>query len=242
MEIAVSSSRSEEIGYFFNYLDDWSEALPDASLTELIDEAGGPDCIGIFCVDMCNGFCTLGPLASDRIEAIISPVVSLFKLAFSKGVMNFTLTHDSHDPAATEFIDYPPHCIRGTKESDIVPELLELPFSHLYNIFPKNSLSSSIGTGLDSWLKSHPEITRQVVVGDCTDLCTYQLAMHLKLTANAANLPCQVILPKDCVDTYDIPVEMAKSAGIPAHPAEILHSVFLYNMACNGVRVVSQIY
>jgi nicotinamidase-related amidase len=226
---------------FLDYLDAWAEGLKPLPLTDLIAEAGGPEHIGIFCVDVINGFCHEGPLASKRVQGIVEPIVRLFRAAEAAGIRHFVLTHDAHDAHAAEFAVYPPHCIRGTRESDIVSELSELPFASQFTLLPKNSIHSAVGTGLNPWLDAHPEVTHRIVVGDCTDLCTYQLAMHLKVRANAANRPDPVILPVDCVDTYDIPVDAAQAAGIPAHPADLLHIVFLYNMASNGVRIVSHL-
>jgi len=106
---------------------------------------------------------------------------------------------------------------------------------------PKRSLNSAIGTDLDSWLAAHPEITHRIVVGDCTDLCTYQLAMHLKLTANVANRRLPVVLPADCIQTYDLPVAVAQEIGVLAHPGDLFHSIFLYHMALNGCQVVASL-
>jgi hypothetical protein len=50
-----------------------------------------------------------------------------------------------------------------------------------------------------------------------------------------------VIVPVDCVDTYDLPVETAQKIGATPHSAEILHLVFLYHMMLNGVEVVTEI-
>lgn len=226
---------------FTNFLETWHTQLTTVPLEQIIQEAKGPEQVGIFCVDVINGFCYEGPLHSDRIAAIVPPIVRLFQKAYDMGVRNFVLTYDAHDPAAVEFNDYPPHCIRGTSESAIVPELMQLPCTSYYHLIPKNSISSAIRTGLDDWLDTHPQITHRIVVGDCTDLCTYQLAMHLKLRANAVNRLDPVIVPSNCVQTYDIPVEVAKKEQIPAHPADLLHLIFLYNMATNGVQVVSEI-
>jgi nicotinamidase-related amidase len=224
---------------FLDYLDEWMEGLTPLPLAGLVAEAGGPEHVGIFCVDVINGFCHEGPLRSNRVQAIIAPIVELFKAADAGGIRHFVLTRDAHDPAAAEFADYPPHCIRGTGESEIVPELMALPFASRYTIIPKNSIHSAVGTELNPWLDAHPEVTHRIVVGDCTDLCTYQLAMHLKVRANAANRADPVILPVNCVDTYDVPVSIARAEDIPAHPADLFHAVYLYSMAHNGIRVVA---
>jgi hypothetical protein len=43
------------------------------------------------------------------------------------------------------------------------------------------------------------------------------------------------------VDTYDLPVSVARQNNLRAHPADLMHAIFLYNMACNGVRVLKTI-
>jgi hypothetical protein len=51
----------------------------------------------------------------------------------------------------------------------------------------------------------------------------------------------RVILPIDGVNTFDIPVEAAEKLGILAHHGDLMHLVFLLNMAENGVEVVSRV-
>lgn len=226
---------------FLEYLEEWRENLEPLPLPQLIVEAGGPRHVGIFCVDMVKGFCTEGTLASDRVARLTPKIAELFQRAYDSGVRHFVLPHDCHDPAAPEFEDYPVHCMRGTSETETVPELTTLPFAAQFVHIPKNCLSSALRTGLDAWLHSRPEVTHRIVVGDCTDLCVYQLAMHLKLTANACNISAPVVLPASCSDTYDIPLDVARAQGIFAHPGDLFHELFLYHMATNGVRVVSEI-
>lgn len=237
----MTASLKEASGAFLDYLEKWQAGLQPLALNTLITEAGGPEHIGIFCVDVINGFCHVGPLSSERVKGIIAPIADLFTRARAAGIRHFVLPQDAHPPDAVEFLQYPPHCIRGTEEAATVPELSGLPFASEFVVLPKNSLHSALGTELDAWLDRHPEVTHQVVTGDCTDLCTYQLAMHLRLRANAANTPHQVVLPADCVDTYDLPVDFAVANNLRAHPAELLHTIFLYNMDCNGVRVVNRL-
>jgi hypothetical protein len=80
------------------------------------------------------------------------------------------------------------------------------------------------------------------VVGNCTDLCVYQLAMHLRVRHNARNVPgVSVIVPANAVDTYDLPVETASAIGAMPHPGDFFHQVFLYHMALNGIQVVREL-
>lgn len=223
---------------YLTWLAEWEAGLPARSLREVVAD---PARTAVISVDVINGFCHSGPLSSKRVAGIIQPIARLMTAAYGLGVRHFVLTQDTHDPAAVEFAQYPPHCVRGTDESEAVPEFKALPFFGLMQRFPKNSISSTIGTGFAGWLDAHPEIDTFIVVGDCTDLCTYQLAMSLRLRANAGQRHDRVILPVDCVDTFDTPMAVALELGIQPHPADLLHRIFLHNMASNGVDVIGRL-
>ena len=224
---------------FLAYLEEWYNALVPLPLAEVV--AGEPQRVALISIDVINGFCERGPLASARVGRIARPVSNLFQRAYDLGVRDFALTQDTHDPNTPEFQAYPPHCIRGTAESEAVDVLKRLPFFDDIAIFPKNSISSHLSTALNAWLRERPRLDSFVVVGDCTDLCTYQAAMQLRLEANADNLARRVIVPADAVDTFDTPVEVARDLGIRAHNANLHHVLFLHHMAMNGVEVAARL-
>jgi nicotinamidase-related amidase len=227
---------------FLGWLAKWYNSRPTLSLAEVLEKAGGAEKVAVMAVDVTVGFCYEGALSSSRVAGIVEPVARLFEQAYGLGVRNFVLPQDTHSEHAVEFGSFPPHCMGSTAESVTVPELKNLPFADLFTIVEKNSVSVSIGTHLEDWLAAHPEVTTFLTVGDCTDFCTYQLAMHLRLRANAYDQPgVRVILPVDGVDTFDIPVTVAEELGIMPHHADLLHLIFLYNMAENGVEVVSKV-
>lgn len=221
---------------FLAYLDEWYDNLPTVSLSEIVGSA--PQRVALFSIDMINGFCKEGPLASPRVGALIEPVVDLFTRAYDLGVRAFVLTQDTHDPNTPEFASYPPHCIAGTPESQAVAELQALPFADTITTITKNSLSSDIGTTLGDWMRDHPQIDTFIIVGDCTDLCIYSAAMYLRLSANAHNLERRVIVPATAVQTFDTPVSVAREMGIKAHDGDLHNALFLHHMAANGVEVV----
>lgn len=233
VETLISNSKS-----FLRYILEWEDNLPQLDLEDVIPD---PWAAALISVDVINGFCHQGPLASPRVKDIITPIVRLFERAHALGMENFILTQDTHDPEAVEFGSYPPHCVRGTAESETVPEFMALPFFDKMVIMPKNSISSIMGTELPDWLDKHNEVNTFITVGDCTDLCTYQLAMSLRLRANAFNLDQRFVLPVDCVDTYDLPVDDAQEIGAVPHDGDLLHHIFLYSMMLNGVEVVKRI-
>jgi nicotinamidase-related amidase len=227
---------------FLAWLVEWYNSRPALDLAQVVEAAGGGEKVAVMAVDVTVGFCYEGALSSQRVAVIVPPIVRLFERAYALGTRHFVLPQDTHSDDAVEFGSFPPHCVAGTRESVTVTELKNLPFSDRFTVIEKNSVSVAIGTDLDAWLAEHPEVTTFLVVGDCTDFCTHQLAMHLRLRANAFGLrEVRVILPIDGADTFDIPVDLAKELGTMPHPADLLHLIFLYNMAQNGVEVVAQV-
>jgi len=223
---------------FLEFLDDWTASLPSVKLKAVIQD---PERTAIISVDVINGFCTIGPLASPRVNAIVKPIVRLFSRAWELGVRNILLSQDTHEPDAVEFDAWPRHCVRGTPEAETVDAYKNLPFFDQMVLLEKNSISTGLNAGFTNWLAAHPQVDTFVVVGDCTDLCVYQLAMHLRLDANARQLQRRVIVPANAVDTYDRTVEAARKEGGLPHAADLHHAFFLYHMALNGIEVVKEL-
>lgn len=220
---------------FLNYLEDWLDQLPTLSLEEA---TVNPENCAVFSVDITNGFCNEGALASPRVANIVTPIVRLFEAAWSRGIKNILLINDAHEPDALEFSAFPPHCVRGTSEAEPVNEIKDLPYFNQMVILEKNSVAPRCNSGLEQWMSEHGNVDTFIVVGDCTDICTYQLALYLLTDANARQLKRSVIIPADCVDTYDRSLETAQTQGGMAHPGDLFHAIFLYHMALNGIKVI----
>ncbi len=225
---------------FIAWMLTWRDSLTPVSLAALTQD--GADKVGIVSVDVINGFCTVGPLASPRVNNIVEPIVHLFQAAWDAGVRDIALTQDAHPADAVEFMSYAPHCVRGTSEAETVAAFKALPFFDQLAVIEKNSINSGLEPRFDTWLKARPHIRAWIVVGDCTDLCTYQLAMHLRLTANQNQQHgVRVILPVNTVDTYDLPVHVARDIGAVPHDGDFLHLVFLYSMMLNGIEIYTEV-
>ncbi len=223
---------------FLTYVGEWVESLQPVPLAETL---GNPARTAIVSIDVINGFCHEGPLASPRVQKIVAPIVDLFRRAYEFGVRHMVLIQEAHEPDALEFASYPPHGIRGTAESETVAEMRALPFFSEMTIITKNSIHPALGTSFDTWLAERPHLDTFITVGDCTDLCTFQLAMHLRLRANAYQIKQRVIVPADCVETYDLSVPTAQQIGALPHDGDLLHSLFLYHMSLNGIDVVKRL-
>ena len=236
----IPSNLIEQSKEFLTALVTWESILSMISWKDLQTEAREGQ-VALVSVDMINGFCHEGALSNPRVRDIIPAVVAAFKGAYSIGVREFVLAQDCHTPESVEFADFPPHCQAGSSEVNTIPELANLPFANLYQIVSKNSLNAFHGTDLGEWLEARHHFRATVIVGDCTDLCVHQMAMHLKLYANAHNLKMRVIVPENAVQTYDMSVETANAIGALPHDRDFMHLVFLYHMRLNGIEVVREL-
>ncbi len=242
---APAGRLAETSAPFLDYLERFVRALPQRTLREVIAQAGGAEYVAVIAVDVVNGFCVEGPLASARIHAIVQPIQRLLLEAHAAGVRSFAVLRDSHSPTAPEFEQFGQHCLAGTSESELVRELAELPFARTFADIPKNATSAWTGAHrlADWWAEQERAgVATVIVVGDCTDLCVYQTAMPLRLAANARDRRVRVIVPTDCVQTYDLPVAEAERLGVPPHDGDLLHAIFLYHMHLNGIEVVSRLH
>ena len=225
---------------FLPWLDRHASQREALSLEELIAGSGGGEHCAVAVVDLLEGFCRTGPLASDRILGIVDPIVGLLRRTHRLGVSRYLFPCDSHAEDSPEFKYFPPHCVEGTEEAELVRELKELEFSSLFQKIEKRSISSLVGTELPQSLQD-AAVRTIICTGDCTDLCLYHLAVGLRYWANAHHLQWEIIVPQNLVATYDLPTAKATELGVLPHPADLLDKIFFYHLELNGVRVVSEL-
>ena len=142
----------------------------------------------ILVVDMLRGFLEEGyPLyCGDKARRIIPNIQKLLQQELAQGSKVFYLC-DHHAPDDPEFTMFPPHCIEGTAEAEIIPELSQ----YSGEVIPKKRFSGFFGTPLEGKLADlKPEAV--VVCGVCTDICV------LHSVADARNRDYPVEVPIDC--------------------------------------------
>ena len=147
----------------------------------------------VLVVDMLRGFLEAGhPLyCGDRARRIIPNIQRLLEQELTRGSKVFFIC-DHHEPDDLEFKMFPPHCIVGTVEAEVIPELAKYPGE----VIPKRRYSAFFGTPLEEKLKKlKPE--KLIVCGVCTHICV------LHTVANARNRDYEVEVPVDCVASFD---------------------------------------
>jgi nicotinamidase/pyrazinamidase len=149
----------------------------------------------ILIVDMLNGFCRAGNLASARLDSITARLRDhlIREQAAGADLVFLADTHAADDP---EFAMFPPHCIKGSGEEEIVPELNDLA-AHGH-VVRKRTFSGFYGTELDELLvRLAPNVVE--VTGVCTDICVLHTVYDLRVRGY------KVMVPHDLVETYDAP-------------------------------------
>jgi nicotinamidase-related amidase len=180
-------------------------------------------------VDMLEGFTRIGNLKSDKVEALIPEICAITTYCKDKGI-DILAFADEHDENSPEFALYGPHCIKGTKESEVVPEILEAAENRL-TIIGKNSNDGYFEKVFQGWLSQNPHKTQFVVVGDCTDLCVKAFAQSMKYHFDRMNhQEGSVLIPANAVATYEA----------PNHNAFFKHYEALDEMKDKGIGIYSQ--
>ena len=147
----------------------------------------------VLVIDMLKGFLEEGyPLyCGDRARRIIPNIQGLLERELKHSSKVFFIC-DHHDPDDPEFKMFPPHCIEGTPQAEVIPELAE----YQGELIPKKRYSAFFGTQLEAKLKTlKPE--KLIVCGVYTDICV------LHTVADARNRDWEVEVPVDCVASFD---------------------------------------
>lgn len=127
----------------------------------------------------------------EKARYIIPNIDALLKKELDKGSKLFFIC-DNHEPDDLEFKMFPPHCIAGTREAEIIPELSSYPGE----IIPKTRFSGFFKTNLDEKLQKLKPKTI-IICGVCTDICI------LHTVADARNRNYKVYVPINCVASFN---------------------------------------
>lgn len=148
----------------------------------------------VLVVDMLIGFMEPGKnlYCGDEARQIIPNIKRLIESEQAAG-SSIIFIADTHHPDDLEFEMFPVHCVRGTEECEVIPELAD----YVTVTLRKRRYSAFYETDLEKRLKTlNPE--KIILVGVCTDICV----MHT--TADARNRDYAVEVPTDCVASFDL--------------------------------------
>lgn len=175
----------------------------------------------IFIVDMIRGFCEKGNLADPYIMNIVP---NINKLIEDKPEAKVICICDKHEKNSKELEHFPEHCI-DTEECELVDDFKTKA------IYFKNSTNAFFLNDLDDWEEEIQKLEKPkniYIVGCCTDICIMNFAITLKNFCDQRNLSVNIIVPKNCVETYDS----------PEHSREEWNDMAIKFMKLNGVKTI----
>ena len=149
----------------------------------------------VLVIDMVRGFLEPGHnlYCGGDARSIINPVRDLLRREAEAGSA-ILFVSDHHLPDDLEFQMFPVHCVIGTEEPEVIPELGE--WVSAANVIPKNRYSGFFNTDLGERVAAlHPD--KIIICGVCTDICV------LHTTADARNRDYPVEISTDCVASFD---------------------------------------
>ncbi len=190
------------------------ESIPTCKL----DEFNSSDTLVVM-VDMVNGFCKFGALSSENVEKLIPKMSEFLDECIAKKfpILAYQDFHTSKN--ASEFNFYPPHCIGGSDECEIVDELKR---DELF-IAQKNSTNGFLAFNP---LQKYKNARNFLVIGCVTDICVKDFSTTLSKYLQQEDINGKVYVIENLVDTFHI-------EGI--HDRDVEHLLALYQMQKSGV-------
>ena len=156
-------------------------------------------------VDMVNGFVTEGVLHDEKIGEIIPRQIELIKEAKHNGKL-IVFVKDTHDVNSTEFARFGgeagAHCIKGTREQDLVDELKVFEDDVDTIVIEKNSTSYMEAPEFRELLKYQRELEEVDVVGCCTDICVINGTIPMSNYFDQWNRKVNIRVHEDAIATY----------------------------------------
>jgi nicotinamidase-related amidase len=221
---------------------------------------------GLVVVDEVNGFCTVGagalapPAPDPQVSGMVAETDRLAR-AFAERRWPVLAFLDTHEPGKPE-PPYPPHCVRGTGEENLVPELAWLADDPDVTLIRKDCINGFVG-GMEAihvathgtrgashnrvtdWVNAH-RLKCIVVTGICTDICVMDFVLTMLSARNHGLMPTlrDLVVLEPATATYDLPRATAESLGLPAtaaHPKPAAHHMGLYFMASRGAVLASAV-
>lgn len=156
----------------------------------------------LYVIDMVNGFVNEGVLHDKHIRGIIPEQINLINKIKEENE-GLAFIKDCHSKDSIEFKNFPPHCIKGTSEAELVDELKIYENDAL--VYEKNSTSAMFAPDMLKHLNDMENLEEVIGVGCCTDICDLNFLIPLKNYFNQMNKDVTIFAIKNAMDTYHIP-------------------------------------
>ena len=151
-------------------------------------------------VDMVNGFIKEGNMADPYINHITEGIVDLVEKYIKEDEL-VVFIKDTHNENSLEFKKYPVHCMKGSGEERLIPELEKYEDYGLS--YEKNSTCALFNPFFLNAINKMDSLEEIGITGCCTDICILNLAIPLVNFFDQNNRDIDVVVYKELVETYD---------------------------------------
>jgi len=151
-------------------------------------------------VDMVNGFIKKGNMADPYINHITPALIKLIEEKLNEGE-GVAFIKDTHYENSSEFKKFPPHCIKGSGEEELIDELKN--YERFGLSYEKNSTSTIFAKNFLNDIDAMKKLREVIVTGCCTDICVLNLVIPLINYFDENNKDVIVSVRSDLVETYD---------------------------------------
>lgn len=163
-------------------------------------------------IDMLNGFCRNGnPLSLPNKTLLIEKEIEKQIINYKIHGNEVLFICDSHSLVDAEINNpYPPHCLIGSEEAEIVDSLKN--YSNSLNTITKNTLSITFNTDLINRMELLKP-TEIEIAGVCTDICILFAVYELKIRGFNVIINSKAILSLEKENQQFFLVYMEKFLG-----------------------------
>ncbi|MDD4110329.1 MAG: cysteine hydrolase [Clostridia bacterium] len=174
-------------------------------------------------IDMVNGFINEGALADKKINSITPNIVEIVKKADEKGyaIIAFKDCHTEND---IEFKKHQPHCIKGTTECELIPELKLL--EDKFCVIEKNTTNGFLTPQFENLVNKN-KYSKVYVTGCCTDIGVEDFVKSYLAFNRENDRKTEIILIENAITTFDS----------PDHSSSLAHKHSLARMIIRGAKL-----
>lgn len=158
----------------------------------------------LYIIDMNNGFVNFGPMANPKYNDLVPEQVKMIrKVRSENGIVNFIL--EGHEEDSLEFNCYPKHCVIGTDEAKLIPELLSEQSKPNTYTYYKNCINGMLNLNVQNDIKKLKALKEVIFEGVCADLCVMDFARTYARYLDQINKDVKLFVVKNAIDTFDAP-------------------------------------
>lgn len=156
----------------------------------------------LYIIDMNNGFVNFGAMANQKYNDLVPEQIKMInKIRKEKGIVNFIL--EGHKEDSLEFKTYPKHCIIGTSEAELIPELISEKNKINTYIYYKNCINGMLNQNIQKDIKKLKALKEVIFEGVCADLCVMDFARTYARYLDQINKNVKMFAVKNAIDTFD---------------------------------------